>query len=143
MYVCINKSIMLATYPIIWLIDDRDLDCFISKKVITNVLGNIVVEVMIDSEKAIDRLHQLSQSQKHLLPDYIFLDVDMPNMNGWQVLEECERLKVFNGREVHVYMLSSSVYIADIKHSQSYQLVEDFISKPITTEKVKEIFHAA
>ena len=134
---------MSALQPIIWVIDDRDLDSFICKKTISNILKDTVIETLNDGKTAISRLTKLSEKQLQLMPDYIFLDINMPDMDGWQILEEFDRLKIFRDKTVHIFVLSSSVYVNDIIRSQTYPLVEDFITKPITSERVRAIFTAA
>jgi CheY-like chemotaxis protein len=134
---------MSALRPIIWVIDDRDLDSFICKKTISNILKDTVIETLNDGQTAIDRLTKLSELQLQLMPDYIFLDINMPDMDGWQILEEFDRLKIFRDRTVHIFVLSSSIHVNDIIKSQTYPLVEDFITKPITSERIRTIFTAA
>ncbi|TFF33283.1 response regulator [Mucilaginibacter psychrotolerans] len=134
---------MTASRPIIWVIDDRDLDSFICKKIISNIVKDTVIETLNDGQTAIDRLMRLTKMQLPLMPDYIFLDINMPDMDGWQILDEFDRLKIFRDKTVHIFVLSSSVYVNDIIKSQTYPLVEDFITKPITSERVRTIFTAA
>jgi CheY-like chemotaxis protein len=134
---------MSALQPIIWVIDDRALDSFICKKTISNILKDTVIETLNDGKTAIDRLAKLSELKLQLMPDYIFLDINMPDMDGWQILEEFDRLKIFRDKTVHIFILSSSIHVNDIIKSQTYPLVEDFITKPITSERIRTIFTAA
>ncbi|AMR33494.1 hypothetical protein A0256_19740 [Mucilaginibacter sp. PAMC 26640] len=129
--------------PIIWVIDDTDLDSFICKKTINNVLKDTVVEILSDGQTAIDRLKELAEMQHQLMPDYIFLDINMPGMNGWEILEEFDRLNLFRDKNVHIFVLSSSIFVEDITRSKACPLVEAFISKPITSDLIRTIFAAA
>lgn len=66
-------------------------------------------------------------------PDVIFLDLNMPVMNGWQFLDEFSKI-IDIDKKTKIYILSSSVNPADIQKSKEYKIVKNFISKPLTEE---------
>jgi CheY-like chemotaxis protein len=129
--------------PKILVIDNEELDNAIFKMLINRVIKNCEVDIMVNSEEAIKKLLEKSNSKPELLPDFIFLDLKMPVMNGWQFLEEFERLNIDPLRKIQIYILSSSVLGDDIDKSLSNPLVEDFLSKPINLDKIRTIFEAA
>jgi CheY-like chemotaxis protein len=130
-------------FPKILVIDDEELDNAIFKMLINRVIKNSEVDIMVNGEEAIKKLLEVSKSNPELLPDFIFLDLKMPVMNGWQFLEEFERLNIDPLRKIQIYVLSSSVLSDDINKSLSNPLVEDFLSKPINLDKIRTIFEAA
>jgi CheY-like chemotaxis protein len=69
----------------------------------------------------------------------ILLDVNMPQMNGWDFLEEYEKLPLQAIAKTKVYIVSSSINNRDIEKSKTYKTVSGFISKPLDTEKMNEI----
>ncbi|MBS1493727.1 MAG: response regulator [Bacteroidetes bacterium] len=69
----------------------------------------------------------------------ILLDINMPIMTGWEFLEEYAKLSQ-NETEVKVYILTSSVNYSDIERAKANEYVEDFISKPITSKNLDELF---
>ncbi|MEX6689136.1 response regulator [Danxiaibacter flavus] len=71
------------------------------------------------------------------LPDIIFLDINMPVMNGWQFLENYARISL--GKNIPVYMVSSSIDEHDINKSRQYQSVADYILKPVHKEKFSQL----
>jgi CheY-like chemotaxis protein len=59
----------------------------------------------------------------------------MPGMNGWQFMNEFEKL----GKDVDVYIFSSSIDPDDVTRSKTYRQVKGFISKPLDKEKIRII----
>jgi CheY-like chemotaxis protein len=72
---------------------------------------------------------------KESLPDIILLDINMPLMDGWQLLNEINLLNVSSG----IYMLTSSTDIVDISRANDHILVTDILFKPMTIDKINEI----
>jgi CheY-like chemotaxis protein len=64
----------------VYLIDDDDIYVFLTKKTILRVMEEVDVEVFSDGLKAITHLKKI-QNQPELLPDVIFLDLNMPVMD--------------------------------------------------------------
>jgi CheY-like chemotaxis protein len=115
----------------IWLIDDDD---------ITNMLHMILMKKEFPShnslvfnlaEKAIDAL-----SSGTNLPDYIFLDINMPFMDGWEFLEELSKINNAELNAVQIYILSSSIDPADFSKAENSTYIKGFISKPLKLEKI-------
>jgi CheY-like chemotaxis protein len=73
------------------------------------------------------------------LPDVIFLDINMPMMDGWMFLEDFKQLKETLGKEIKIYVLSSSIDSRDIDKARENPLVDDYVTKPITPERFSEI----
>jgi CheY-like chemotaxis protein len=124
----------------ILVIDDEELDCVIVKALIKKYLMNPQIDSCQNGKSAIDHLSKINDSNPEHLPDYIFLDLAMPVMNGWQFLVEFDRLKIDSLRKSKIYILTSSVSIDDLTRSKQSPLVTDFINKPLTFEKIKNIF---
>lgn len=68
----------------------------------------------------------------------LFLDINMPIMNGWDFLNEFEKI-YRNQADMHIYILSSSISDADKSQAKANKLVKDFISKPLSVPVLGKI----
>ena len=94
----------------------------------------------LNGKFAIDQLYDIQKNNPEKLPDYILLDINMPIMNGWEFLDEYKRLNIDPAGKSKIFIISSSVFSNDINKARSYPLVKSFISKPLSVEKIKEMF---
>lgn len=68
------------------------------------------------------------------LPDVILLDLNMPIMDGWQLLDELT--KIPNIKRIPIYIVSSSVDSRDFEKAKSYEMVLNYIVKPFSIAKI-------
>jgi CheY-like chemotaxis protein len=73
------------------------------------------------------------------LPDVIFLDVNMPGMDGWEFLQEFAEIKSQLGKKISIYMLSSSINLNDVYRAKNNADVVDYIFKPINEQQLTDI----
>ncbi|MBI1305865.1 MAG: response regulator [Bacteroidetes bacterium] len=112
----------------IFLVDDDEIQNLINSKVISIVNPNITVDAYLGAERALAALEEGRQ------PKIIFLDINMPKLNGWDFLE------IYQTKyQIPVYMLSSSINVKDKEKSETYPVVKGFICKPLVVEKLREI----
>jgi CheY-like chemotaxis protein len=123
----------------ILLVDDDEINNFISVKLIRKTLVNTEIKTCLNGKFAIDLLHEIQQNNPDQLPDFILLDINMPIMNGWEFLEEYERLGIDPEGKSKIYIISSSVFNNDISKAKSYPLVKDFVSKPLSVDKIRDL----
>ncbi|TGL51401.1 response regulator [Leptospira kemamanensis] len=121
--------------PKICIIDDDKIYQFTTKKIISN--AGIKGEVLIfsDAENALEFFQKETHS-KESLPDIVFLDINMPFMDGWQFLEAIEPLLSQFPKQIQIYLVSSSVDDADTERASKITYVAGYIFKPFTKEKL-------
>jgi CheY-like chemotaxis protein len=123
----------------LYVIDDDDIYRFIIEKTIKdNDLVNLV-KVFPNGREAIDFLES-AISESRLLPEIILLDLTMPVMDGWEFLENYLLLKPRIGKRIHIYVVSSSINPADVERAKNISDVTDYAVKPITKEKLVDLF---
>jgi CheY-like chemotaxis protein len=125
------------------LIDDDEINNFISIKLIKKALLNTEITACLNGKLAIEQLADIQKNDPDKLPDYILLDINMPIMNGWEFLDEYKRLNIDPLGQSRIFIISSSVFSNDINKARSYQLVQNFISKPLNVDKIIELFKVA
>ena len=128
--------------PQVLLIDDDQVYLFAATKNIeaTGLAGN--VEVCTNGLDALEYLNRIVSSSGKL-PDVIFIDINMPVMDGWEFLEEYKSLAARISNNIKIYILSSSVDKNDIMRSKEYSSVIEYVVKPVYKEKFSEILRAA
>lgn len=74
------------------------------------------------------------------IPEIIFLDLNMPVMDGWQFLESFTQIKNKLGKVITLYIVSSSINPVDIERAKGINSVKDYIIKPISIKELENIF---
>ena len=122
----------------ILLIDDDEPTNFIHNIIIQNVGCANEVLVFEDASEALQTLHE---REGHRLPnpEVIFLDINMPGMNGWQFLEAYHSLPEHLQEGVIVVLLTTSQNPDDRRKSKEFAKISAFHTKPLTESFLKEL----
>ena len=123
---------------LVMLVDDNDTDNFISKRIIEITKFAKQVEVKNSGKSALDYLAE-NQNNPENLPNIIFLDINMPVVDGFVFLYEFEKLKELVRTRCKVIILSSSDNKRDIDKIVNNNYVIKFITKPLTEMALDEI----
>lgn len=129
---------MMEKLKRIALIDDDPIINLIHTKIISRST-DFPVMVYTNAQKAVEQFCSWLGSEPELLPDVIFLDINMPVMDGWEFLDAFQKMPAVIFEKCKVFMLTSSIDSDDIEKSKQYRMVYDFISKPLTPEKLNAI----
>ncbi len=123
------------------LIDDNEIDNLINHKMIEAATIADVIYTHTGARSAIEFLRNIEKLDiaSSVLPDVIFLDIDMPLMDGFQFLDEFERLDSSTRQKCHVVMLTSSINPQDLSRSRKYNFVKHFLNKPLTNESLMKL----
>jgi CheY-like chemotaxis protein len=113
------------------LIDDDPISTFVTEKLILKNVKEPCQFFKYQSAKlALDEINSIR-------PNYLFLDLNMPGMTGWDFLD------IFKPDNIkpEVYILSSSVDERDITKASSYSIVKEYLSKPLIKSYINSIFN--
>ena len=123
----------------VFLIDDDNIYQFTARKILESTGLAKHIQSFYNGREAITYFKDDSNLISETFPDVIFLDINMPVMNGWEFLEEYQELYGNFPKPVVVYVVSSSIDSYDMKKSREYKGVSDYIVKPVTRIKYQEL----
>ncbi len=121
------------------IIDDDEINNFICIKNMKDASFADHATYCLRGREGLDELMDAMENRPEDLPDVIFLDINMPLMNAWEFLEEYQKIQADFPKEIKLFILSSSVYRKDIEKSAHYEMVTDYIIKPLSKESLKNI----
>lgn len=128
----------MTQFKHIVLIEDNPIDVFINTKVIEQANLGEFTQSFPSARPALDYLKD-SDKNNLALPELIVLDIRMPDMDGFEFLDEFELFPESIKSNIRILMLSSSIDSEDETKAKSYPSVIDFICKPLTRDKLLSI----
>ncbi len=120
------------------IIDDDPIFIYGTKRLMAEIDFCETLIVYQDGQDAIDGLNGL-KARGEKLPSIILLDLNMPIMNGWEFLEDFIKISNDNREDITVYIISSSVDPRDLERIKNYEVVNNYILKPISTDDLRKV----
>jgi CheY-like chemotaxis protein len=121
------------------LIDDDDIICIVHPAIIRQALPDSEVEIIKSSKEALSFIQEMNENN-YPAPDAIFLDINMPEISGFGLLELLGESDKEYLKDTKIYMLSSSVDQRDIERVKANPIIADFVGKPLTIDFLKQNF---
>lgn len=119
-------------------IDDDPITLMLYKKVITKAGFGSNILFAQNGEEALE-LFKKSVDEQSTIPDVIFLDLNMPVMNGWDFLEHFTAEYFQQHHQIKVIILSSTIDPSDYSRAKHFEVVKRFLSKPLTVEMLQDL----
>lgn len=126
----------------VMLIDDNEIDNLINQKMIESVNMTDNIFVHSGAKSALEYLKNIEKIKvggESFLPEFIFLDIDMPLMDGFQFVDEFEKLSDFTKNYCKVILLTSSLDPKDITKSKKNSYIVRYLNKPLTQDSLKKL----
>lgn len=128
----------MANYKRVMLVDDNEIDNIINEKIIEASSFAENVLVFQTGQDALEYL-QSHQEESSDLPEIVFLDINMPMMDGFQFLEDFEKFSDNVLEKCKIIMLSSSISPKDIDRAASSRYVKKYLNKPLNKRYLEAI----
>lgn len=128
----------MATYKSVMLVDDNEIDNIINEKIIEANSFAEKILVFQTGQEALDYLKENQEKEKEL-PEIVFLDINMPIMDGFQFLNDFEQFSETVLEKCKIIMLSSSISPKDIDRAASSRYVKKYLNKPLNARYLEAI----
>lgn len=123
----------MKTLPHILIIDDDEICIFLTRKILQSSGMAESISVCRSAIEAIALLH----NEETVTPDIILLDLNMPEMSGWEFLQHYQLLVPGMKKRPKLFVVSSSIAGNDTERANNITGVDGYIAKPLTGESVR------
>ncbi|WP_022821958.1 response regulator [Hymenobacter norwichensis] len=121
----------------ILLIDDNSTSVFLTEMLLKREGVSSNIHSFFTAKEA---LRYIQQSLPDRVPAIVFLDLNMPVMDGWEFLEALKPYEQQLAHRCHIYVLTSSLATADATKTKDYSLVSGLIHKPMDSQMLRVIW---
>lgn len=120
----------MVRFDAVFLVDDDPINNLINRRLLGKTGISNRIEEFLGGQDALEKISELNQEDSLI----IFLDINMPVLNGWEFLNKY--LELFPGRNDKIIILSSSIDFQDRQKANEYSIVSGFLEKPLTIDKI-------
>jgi CheY-like chemotaxis protein len=120
------------------IIDDDTLSNMISKKVIQKMFPMANIVTFAQPEEGLNHIKQV-YSFDDVENAILFLDINMPVLSGWDVLEKYNEYTNTIKSHIKIFMFSSSIDKSDMERALSYPTVSGYIPKPLSNNQLSSL----
>lgn len=122
----------------ILMVDDDQINNFINLKLFRKLNIAHELKTALNGDEALRHINEYCVSGKGCCPWLIFLDINMPVMNGFEFIEAYQKLSFENKEKIRIIILTTSSNPKDMAKIKELG-INEFMNKPLTEEKVKAL----
>lgn len=119
-------------------VDDESLQYLTLKYMIGGLKIKVNLLHFADGKEALEYLERYNNDPE-FLPDYVFLDLNMPRINGWEFLETFAGISSLLVKNISVYVISSSIDERDRERADEHPNVKAYLVKPLLQSDIQSI----
>jgi CheY-like chemotaxis protein len=120
----------------VFIVDDDTVYRMIASRTLNLINSSLVIDECENGEVGLSCLKKQNNLHQRIV---VFLDINMPVLDGWSFLEQLEKNNFYKLSKLNIYVVSSSTDKSDILKAKEYGFVKGFIHKPLTREDIKAI----
>ena len=128
----------MPSLPIVLLVDDDDTTNFLNTLLLQDLHPGVQVLTALNGQVGLDLLRTHCQPRTPQCPTLVFLDINMPVLDGFGFLEAFQQLPAAERQGVVIIMLTTSVNPRDLARLEGLPIA-GFLSKPLSAEKVAQV----
>lgn len=120
------------------IVDDDKIDRYLASKLLASTGHPVSIAMCENGMVALDMIKQAFK-KKISLPDLIFLDINMPVMNGWEFLKKIKPFFKKLEQQIFIYIVTSSQDESDMEYANRFSYLSGYLVKPVLHETYHEI----
>jgi two-component system chemotaxis response regulator CheY len=121
-------------------VDDDPVNNLVCKFAITSFDPTANIQLFTNPETALNWIREKYINGTEHEKAVLFLDINMPVMNGWEFLDEFSALPEIYQSLINIFILSSSIDPDDKKSAENHPLVRGYFSKPLRKETINQLY---
>ena len=119
------------------IVDDDVTTCFLCEKIIERTFNTPNITSYLKPVEALTFFKSLKKEE--MAQTVIFIDLNMPVLNGWNLVREIEKLDQDIRQELLIFILSSSIDTSDIQRGKTNPIILGYFVKPLVEEHLLEV----
>ncbi|MCB9230041.1 MAG: response regulator [Bacteroidia bacterium] len=130
----------MTPLKMVLLVEDDDIVNFYNEFLLKDSGLTEAISIARNGREALDYLIKCDQGEPgYVHPDLIFLDINMPIMNGFEFIEKYEESELSRRARALVVMLTTSLHQKDIDRAKEYKSISEYLYKPLMKESLKGV----
>ncbi|MFM6975421.1 MAG: response regulator [Sphingobacteriaceae bacterium] len=120
-------------------VDDDILNNTLCNYTISKVFTDADIHCFQYPKEGLNYILSEYRDKREMHPTILFLDINMPEINGWDFLDEFSKMSNTIHEQFTIYLVSSSIYDSDRVKAQSNVHVKDYLEKPLSSTILKQL----